>query len=197
LRIFWQEIIKECKKNHLPAVISHSPTKDHSKKSEKDIKLINFCHLPVVKSHSPTKDHFKKSEKDIKLINFCYDILHKLKNKFDTNLLYRFIEKEVISNKIIKHPMDLSIIYSKLKNDQYITADILDEFEKDIRLIICNCYTYNEIDSDMYNLGKKFESAFNKIWTKVIMFQGEEKEKLKRKRNNEDDGKLQYFQYIL
>jgi flavodoxin len=65
--------------------------------------------------------------------------------------------------------MDLSIIYSKLKNDQYIT-NILDEFEKDICLIICNCYIYNEIDSDMYNLEKNFESAFNKIQSKVIIF---------------------------
>jgi hypothetical protein len=85
--------------------------------------------------------------------------------------------------------MDLSIIYSKLENDQYTTG-ILEEFEKDIRLIICNCYTYNEIESDMYNLGEKFELAFNKIWTKVIIFQDEEKEKLKRKRNNDNDGKL-------
>jgi hypothetical protein len=145
--------------------------------------------INAVTSHSPAKDHSKKSEKDIKLINFCYDILHKLKNKFNTNPLYRFIEKEIISNEIIKHPMDLTIICSKLENNQYTTG-ILEEFEKDIRLIIRNCYTYNEIESDMYNLGEKLELAFNKIWTKVIIFQGEEKEKLKRKRNNDDNGKL-------
>jgi hypothetical protein len=63
--------------------------------------------------------------------------------------------------------MDLSIIYSKLENNQ--------GFEKDIRLIIRNCYTYNEIESNMYNLGEEFELSFNKIWTKVIIFQGEEK----------------------
>jgi hypothetical protein len=86
--------------------------------------------------------------------------------------------------------MDLSIISSKLESDQY-TTDILEEFEKDIRLIIRNCYTYNEMESDMYNLGEKFELAFNKIWTKeVIIYQDKETEKLKRKRNNDDDGKL-------
>jgi hypothetical protein len=91
--------------------------------------------------------------------------------------------------------MDLSIISLKLENDQYKT-DILEEFEKDIRLIIRNCYTYNEMESDMYNLGENFELAFNKIWIKkeVIIFQDEEKEKLKRKRNNENNGKLYYFQ---
>jgi hypothetical protein len=164
LKIFWQEIINECKeKQVIPAVASNSP-----------------------------EDHPKKSEKNAELIKYCYNILHELKNKFKTNPLYRFIEKEIISSEIIQQPMDLSIINSKLKSDQY-TEGILEGFEEDIRLIICNCYTYNEINSDMYYLGKELEATFNKIWIKVITYQAEKKEKLKRKRDNDADsstGKL-------
>ncbi|RGB42377.1 Bromodomain-containing protein, partial [Rhizophagus diaphanus] len=59
----------------------------------------------------------------------------------------------------IKHPMDLFTINSKLKNNQYTS---LEEFEKDIRLIFRNCYTYNNVESKVYCSGEILESIFNK-----------------------------------
>ncbi|PKK62999.1 Bromodomain-containing protein, partial [Rhizophagus irregularis] len=50
---------------------------------------------------------------------------------------------------VIKHPMDLFTINLKLENNQYKS---LKEFEEDIRLIFCNCYTYNDIKSKEYCL---------------------------------------------
>ncbi|PKC13724.1 Bromodomain-containing protein, partial [Rhizophagus irregularis] len=88
----------------------------------------------------------------------------------------------------IKNPMDLFTINSKLENNQYTSTG---EFEKDIRLIFRNCYTYNDIGSEIYTLGEKLELAFNKIWTEKIVFQvKQQKEKLKRIRDSDtDDGK--------
>ncbi|PKK62385.1 Bromodomain-containing protein, partial [Rhizophagus irregularis] len=85
------------------------------------------------------------------------DILHELENKSYANLFYKYIEKD----KVIKNPMDLFTINLKLKNNQYTS---LEEFEKDIRLIFCNCYTYNNIESEVYSSGKTLECIFNKKW---------------------------------
>ncbi|PKY56667.1 Bromodomain-containing protein, partial [Rhizophagus irregularis] len=60
----------------------------------------------------------------------------------------------------IKNPMDLFTINSKLENNQYRSTE---EFEKDIRLIFRNCYTYNDVGSEIYCLGEELESDFNKI----------------------------------
>ncbi|RGB38459.1 Bromodomain-containing protein, partial [Rhizophagus diaphanus] len=88
------------------------------------------------------------------------DILHELKNKSCANLFYKY-EEEDVKNKVIKNPMDLFTINLKLKNNQYTS---LEEFEKDIRLIFCNCYTYNDVESEVYSSGKALECIFNKKW---------------------------------
>ncbi|RGB38701.1 Bromodomain-containing protein, partial [Rhizophagus diaphanus] len=91
----------------------------------------------------------------------------------------------------IKNQMDLFTINSKLENGQYTSTK---EFESDIHLIFRNCYTYNNIGSEMYCLGEELESAFNKIWTEKIIFQVKQKENLKRIRDTSDaDGKLYIF----
>ncbi|RGB21677.1 Bromodomain-containing protein, partial [Rhizophagus diaphanus] len=89
----------------------------------------------------------------------------------------------------INHPMDLFTINSKLKNDQYTS---IKDFEKDIRLIFYNCYTYNDRKSEVYNLEEELESVFNKIWAEKVIFQVSQKEKLKRVRDTDDSstGKL-------
>ncbi|PKC07058.1 Bromodomain-containing protein, partial [Rhizophagus irregularis] len=61
----------------------------------------------------------------------------------------------------IKHPMDLFTINLKLENNQYKN---LKEFEKDIRLMFRNCYTYNDVKSKEYCSGEKLESIFNEKW---------------------------------
>ncbi|RGB25975.1 Bromodomain-containing protein, partial [Rhizophagus diaphanus] len=82
------------------------------------------------------------------------DILHELENK-SCAFPFKCIKKK----DMIKHPMDLSIINLKLKNNQYKS---LEGFEKDIRLIFHNCYTYNDAGSEICHLGEVLESVFNK-----------------------------------
>ncbi|RGB34275.1 Bromodomain-containing protein, partial [Rhizophagus diaphanus] len=59
----------------------------------------------------------------------------------------------------INHTMDLFTINLNLENNQYTS---LEDFEKDIHLIFCNCYTYNDVESEIYSSGKALESIFNK-----------------------------------
>ncbi|PKB99477.1 Bromodomain-containing protein, partial [Rhizophagus irregularis] len=82
----------------------------------------------------------------------------------------------------IKNPMDFFTINSKLNDNQYTSAK---DFEKDIRLIFRNCYTYNNIGSEIYKLEEALELAFNKIWTEKIIFLVKQKEKSKRVRDND------------
>ena len=56
---------------------------------------------------------------------------------------------------IIKKPMDLSTIKTKLNQDRYLT---LKEFSDDIQLIWDNCITYNQ------------EGSVNKIYLKYLFF---------------------------
>ncbi|GBC01780.1 hypothetical protein RclHR1_43260001, partial [Rhizophagus clarus] len=88
------------------------------------------------------------------------------------------------NNKVIKHPMDLFTINSKLENEQYTN---LEEFEYDVRLIFCNCYTYNDVKSEIYCSGEALESIFNKKWNEKLIFQTRRKGELKRVRDKDTD----------
>ncbi|WWD20285.1 hypothetical protein CI109_104761 [Kwoniella shandongensis] len=66
---------------------------------------------------------------------------------------------------IITQPMDLSTIRAKLDNGMYATRQ---EFVADIRLIIANCYKYNNAPtSPVRKAGEAFERIFDGIWTKT------------------------------
>ncbi|CAB4377151.1 unnamed protein product [Rhizophagus irregularis] len=121
--------------------------------------------------------------KNFKLINFCYNILHELENTSYANLFYKCIKNDV-KNNIINHPMDLFTINLNLENNQYTS---LEDFEKDIRLIFCNCYTYNDVGSEIYSSGKALESIFNKKWNEELILKGKQIKELKRTRDNDAD----------
>ncbi|KAJ1565674.1 hypothetical protein HK096_000398 [Nowakowskiella sp. JEL0078] len=62
---------------------------------------------------------------------------------------------------IIKRPMDLSTIRRKLDSGTYESGD---EFEDDFRLMLRNCFTFNDPTSLVYGLGRKLEQVFNERW---------------------------------
>ncbi len=64
-------------------------------------------------------------------------------------------------HKIIKQPMDLSTIASKLNHGQYENAK---EFEADIRLMFQNCYKFNPRTDPVFDMGEKYEAVFNNKW---------------------------------
>jgi bromodomain-containing factor 1 len=64
---------------------------------------------------------------------------------------------------IIKKPMDLGTMSTKLKGGQYSSAS---DFEKDMRLLLANCYKFNPAGNPIHELGKQFENLFNEEWDK-------------------------------
>ncbi|GES88145.1 hypothetical protein GLOIN_2v1781474 [Rhizophagus clarus] len=108
------------------------------------------------------------------ITNFCYSILHELENKSDIKPFYKCNENS--NNKVIRNPMDLFTICSKLDNEVYTN---INEFEKDMHLIFRNCYTHNDMDSKIYHLGEELESDFIKMWAEKT-----QKEELKKMQNN-------------
>ncbi|GES92952.1 hypothetical protein GLOIN_2v1781474 [Rhizophagus clarus] len=172
--MFWQRVIKEHHKKE--NFLSTTTATSCSKKSVKAPTKVDLS-----KAFQP--DFHKKTNKNIEFTNFCCGILHELENKTCAHPFYKYVE----SNKNIKYPIDLFTINSKLKNNQYTS---LSEFEEDIRQIFCNCYTYNNVESEIYSLGKELESVFNKIWTEKIIYQVKQKGDLKRVRDDTDTDNL-------
>ncbi|KAH7399924.1 hypothetical protein BKA64DRAFT_642081 [Cadophora sp. MPI-SDFR-AT-0126] len=64
---------------------------------------------------------------------------------------------------IIKKPMDLGTMSTKLKGGQYSSAS---DFEKDMRLLLANCFKFNPAGNPVHELGKQFENLFNEEWDK-------------------------------
>ncbi|KAI9224192.1 histone acetyltransferase-like protein [Blastocladiella britannica] len=60
---------------------------------------------------------------------------------------------------VIKRPMDLKTMESKVNNDEYITEK---EFVDDVQLIVDNCRTYNKKGSVYYQAAQKLERDFYK-----------------------------------
>ncbi|UZO03653.1 uncharacterized protein OCT59_024057 [Rhizophagus irregularis] len=210
-----QEVIKECDKKNLVLAEISQPATSLSKKTCKDsiknlseplqpdLQVNKECEkeniilaetsqadvlLSKITVKIPVKNLSEISQsvlpkKKFQFTDFCYDILHELENKSYANLFYKYVEKDV-KNKAIKNPMDLFTINLKLKNNQYIS---LEEFEKDIRLIFCNCYTYNDVESEIYRSGKTLECIFNKKWNEKLVLQGKQTNELKRVRENDTE----------
>jgi bromodomain-containing factor 1 len=64
---------------------------------------------------------------------------------------------------IIKKPMDLSTISSKLKEGSYQTAG---DFEKDVKLMFSNCYKFNPPGNVVHSMGRQLQDVFEDQWAK-------------------------------
>jgi bromodomain-containing factor 1 len=65
--------------------------------------------------------------------------------------------------KIIKTPMDLSTVTTRLNTGQYENAK---DFEADVRQIFKNCYKFNPPGSPVHEMGKYYEDIFDREWSK-------------------------------
>ncbi|KAJ2787715.1 hypothetical protein GGI15_000486 [Coemansia interrupta] len=66
---------------------------------------------------------------------------------------------------VIKQPMDLGTIKRKLDARQY--ANDAGAFERDVRLMLDNCYAFNPPGTLVYGLGQDVETAFENEWRKA------------------------------
>ncbi|KAI9327044.1 hypothetical protein BDR26DRAFT_1012954 [Obelidium mucronatum] len=65
--------------------------------------------------------------------------------------------------KRIRNPIDLSTMAEKNKRGEYLS---LDAFEKDMKLMFANCFSYNEKESLGHNSGLALEKYFKQIFRK-------------------------------
>jgi bromodomain-containing factor 1 len=65
--------------------------------------------------------------------------------------------------KVIKTPMDLATVTTRLNTGQYENAK---DFEADIRQIFKNCYKFNPPGSPVHEIGKYYEEIFDREWSK-------------------------------
>ncbi|GBB88700.1 hypothetical protein RclHR1_15270001 [Rhizophagus clarus] len=193
LQTFWQGIIKEYRKDN-QGIIKEKENKEYesssieTSKDQPAVTTVTFLSKKILDQNltvapfpketvNAPVENISKTLQSNKLINFCYDIFYNLENSSYAQLFYKYNEKDIV-DKVIKHPMNLFTINSKLENDQYTN---LEEFEHDIHLIFCNCYTYNDVKSEIYCSGEALESIFNKKWNEELIFQTRRKGELKRK----------------
>ncbi|CCE86831.1 Piso0_005345 [Millerozyma farinosa CBS 7064] len=101
-------------------------------------------------------------------LRFCNQTLKELTSKKHYSYSFPFLTPvDAVAlnipnyHEIIKEPMDLSTVQSKLANNQYENGD---EFERDVRLIFKNCYTFNPEGTDVNMMGHRLESVFDKKW---------------------------------
>ncbi len=113
-----------------------------------------------------TKPKKKKFQWELRFCQEVLDELHKPKHYLYAAPFYFPVDPVALNiptyHSIIKKPMDLSTISSKLQTGQYENAK---EFETDIRQILKNCFKFNLKGDPTYMAGEKFEEVFNTKWS--------------------------------
>ena len=114
------------------------------------------------------------SGKEVAEQKFCSFILRELTKKSHAPYNLPFVQPvDPIAlgiphyTEVIKEPMDLSTMRRKVDVGEYET---LAEFEADMRLMFNNCYTFNPVGTDVYNLGSQLEAVFNSKWAEQNAF---------------------------
>jgi len=115
--------------------------------------------------YSSSKPKKKKYQTELK---FCQEVMNELNKPKYQPIGYPFykpVDPVALNiphyHKIIKAPMDLGTIGSKIKSGQYENAK---EFESDVRLMFQNCYKFNPSTDPVHAMGKQFEGVFDEKW---------------------------------
>ncbi|KAJ1708924.1 transcription regulator BDF1 [Aspergillus flavus] len=118
-----------------------------------------------------TKPKKKKYQWELKFCQEVLDELHKPKHFNYAVPFYQPVDPVALNiptyHSIIKKPMDLSTMQTKLKTGQYENAK---EFELDMRLIFKNCFKFNIPGDPTYLAGQKFEEIFNSKWSQKARY---------------------------
>ncbi len=99
------------------------------------------------------------------LNNFLYFAISTLRS--DSNA-WPFLEPVNVKDvpdylDVIKEPIDLSLIAQKHKNREYKN---IREFVNDVKLMVNNCLTYNNVETQYYNCGEKIQEALDVLLEK-------------------------------
>merc|ERR1719489_654781 len=129
------------------------------RESGRQIKKVNKDLPDSLPQHS-TKPKGKVSES----FKICNEILKELFSKKHSGYAWPFykpVDAETLGlhdyHSVIKHPMDLGTVKTKMDNREYTTAT---EFERDVMMIFANCYQYNSAEHDVVTMARKLEEVF-------------------------------------
>ncbi|XHG01161.1 hypothetical protein AWENTII_004559 [Aspergillus wentii] len=156
-----------------------------------------------------TKPKKKKYQWELRFCQEVLDDLYKSKHYTYAMPFYYPVDPVALNiptyHSVIKKPMDLSTIQSKLKTGQYENAK---EFELDMRQIFKNCFKFNIPGDPTYMAGQKFEEVFNSKWSQKTRYleahephpehqsvdSSDEESEEEAEESDEDDEKLSLLQ---
>lgn len=112
-----------------------------------------------------------KREKLSEQLKFCQGVIKELFSKKHSAYgwpFYKPVDAKLLGlhdyHDIIKKPMDLGTIKTKLENREYANAQ---EFAEDVRLVFHNCYRYNPQASEVAVMGHKLQDVFEAKFSKM------------------------------
>ncbi|CAJ1954578.1 unnamed protein product [Cylindrotheca closterium] len=116
------------------------------------------AHHEMIISSIEDNDDLKKDENGLRVFAIIYEMVNKLM-VYDFGIIFQKpVQGEKGYRKIVKHPMDLGTIRTKVKNGWYIDAKAI-SFDaaiaaalKDVELVWHNCFLYNALDSAVYRM---------------------------------------------
>lgn len=145
------------------AIVVDSESKKESVAAQRPKRTI---HPP--KSKELPYDVRPRKKKFAAELRYCNQTIKELTSKKHYNYNFPFLSPvDTVAlnipnyNEVIKTPMDLGTIQTKLANNQYENGD---DFEKDVRLVFQNCYSFNPEGTDVNMMGHRLEAVFNKKW---------------------------------
>ncbi|XP_050434145.1 bromodomain-containing protein 3-like isoform X2 [Adelges cooleyi] len=113
----------------------------------------------------------KTKEKLTEALKACTEVLKELFTKKHAAYAWPFYKPVDAAwlglhdyHDIIKKPMDLGTVKTKLDNREYKNSK---EFADDVNLIFANCYKYNPKDHDVVAMAKKLQAVFEGKMSKV------------------------------
>lgn len=153
-------------------------------------------HPPKSKDIYPYESKKPKSKKLQQAMKFCQTILKELTAKKHASYNYPFLEPvDPVSLNLptyfdyVKEPMDLSTISKKLNDWEYQT---MEDFERDVRLVFKNCYTFNPDGTIVNMMGHRLEEVFNSKWVDRPNLDDYDSDEDSRNQGDYDDYESEY-----
>ncbi|XP_011306065.1 bromodomain-containing protein 4A isoform X2 [Fopius arisanus] len=147
--------------------------KKPSRQAEDGLVPFHQANMPLMGAMAQQPQHVggKSKEKLSEALKSCNEILKELFSKKHSGYAWPFykpVDAELLGlhdyHDIIKKPMDLGSVKTKMDSREYKTAQ---EFAGDVRLIFTNCYKYNPPDHDVVAMAKKLQDVFEMRFAKV------------------------------
>lgn len=103
-----------------------------------------------------------------RLFKSCGKLLHRLMNHKFSWVFNEPVDAKALGlidyHDIIKHPMDLGTIKTRLAEDWYKSPG---EFAEDVRLVFRNAMTYNPKGQDVHHMAEKLLQIFEERWVTI------------------------------